>query len=190
MSNDFRLLNQNSFDKFNLESLESPLHFCAILNGKPNVVFQRFENTTFVSNLSFVDSDLIKLLPEIVGSLYKEVDPISNEVLIKKTSQKNCLNVDTNVYPLFYKIKLLRFLKSVLQGMTPLQIWEFEKNSVESNVVKTTQGEVFYIDEKKLSDVLLEHTQLFVLSQNESTHSLMSAETDAIKLNLQIRFFH
>lgn len=140
-----------------------------------NLLFEKCKNTIFQQNLKIIDADMLHVIPRILLDHYSgSGSKISS--LVQKHEEI---------------IKIKRFLRSVLLGMFPTQIWDGEEQA-NGVIVAQHSGELvlFHILRAKiLNEYLFLNTKLDTPSSSRHKFGFIYREGNEffMDLNLQIR---
>lgn len=156
------------------------------------LIFKETENTIFGNNLTIIDSELPKILSEILYLFFtseysKMID------LVDKISELNPLKYNFEADHPFYYYKIKRFLTDVALGMTPSKVWKGELDATGGYLIVKEDGEIlcYHIYNRNIfEDYLINNTKLETASSSRHDFGTIfkMGLKHFIKLNLQIRF--
>lgn len=146
----------------------------------------------FNSNLEIVDSNLPKILGEIILEYYsnrtKEI-----KSLIKNLESKNPCSIKNHRKSDFYKIKIKNFLLAIALGMVPGKIWNGEYDATGGYIIVKESGELVCYHLFNLEDFkeyLVNYTYMETPSSGRHKFGKIYKRGNELffNLNLQIRF--
>jgi hypothetical protein len=177
------IMNQNNA----INSRKKLLDKCNFLsNSGANIDFIKVESNTFDYNLKMIDSNLNKILADILYLSYK-----NNEKNIKKLLS---LIIEDERSEIYYKKKIADFANAVTFGMRAGEFWN-GINEVNGGIILVTKkGEVYLLDliyYKPIVDTyLIDNIKLESPSSTRYKMFEIYKEDNKyyLKLNLQVRF--
>lgn len=159
-----------------------------------NIKFNRVISDTFDRNLKLVDTNLDVILSELLLIFYSNEGLSSMIDLHEEIKLRDPLNIkDKGLLDIFYKKKILDFIKASAFGMVPSEKWdgEYSVNGGMLIVLKNGQVIVYHIqyDLKNLNMYLFNQTKLETPSHTRygMTDIYIRDGKYYFTLNLQIR---
>ncbi len=154
--------------------------------------FQKTESKIFEYNLKMIDTELPKILSELLKLYYKR----SSSTIVDITNILKRLNpcdFDFQYGHPFYSNKIKRFLRIIALGMMPGTPWDGRYQAIGGYIIVKEDGEVlcYHIYNTNLLDeYLFRNTKLETADTNRHKFGSLINEnkTYIFKLNLQIRF--
>jgi hypothetical protein len=164
-----------------------------IKNKKFKLKFCKIQSDTLQLNLQLIDSDLPKILAELLLIKYSTIGNSSLSDALKLIKEKNPLNFDLSQGHPFYEYKLKNFLTDSALGMTPSSIWIGKYDATGGIIIVKEDGDLvcYHIyNRNEFQDYLLNNTRLEQASTSRYNFGSLYKENGKIylKLNLQIRF--
>lgn len=164
-----------------------------IKNKKFKLKFCKIQSDTLQLNLQLIDSDLPKILAELLLIKYSTIRNSSLSDVLKIIKEKNPLNYDLSQGHPFYEYKLKNFLTDSALGMTPSSIWIGKYDATGGIIIVKENGDLvcYHIyNRNEFQDYLLNNTRLEQASTSRYDFGSLYKENGKIylKLNLQIRF--
>lgn len=159
------------------------------INKIERIKFVSILNETFEKNLIFIDSQMNKILAEVLKIYYCE--NVSECVkLAEILDQRDPLNFNVEH---IYQHKLKKFLCAVALGLKPTKIWDGMDESNGGYIIVKENGEVLayhLYNRDTFERYLLDNTKLDTASTSRHKFGKIYVEGDKkfINLNLQIRF--
>ena len=165
----------------------------ALINNGFEFSFKKIQSNTLELNLQLIDSDLPKILSELLLIKYSSKGLAQMPKIIEKIISTNPLEFDLSSGHPFYEYKLKKFLIDSALGMTPARIWTGQYDATGGIIiVKQDGGLVCYhiYNRNEFQDYLLNNTRIEQASTSRYQFGFLYKENDKIfmKLNLQIRF--
>lgn len=157
--------------------------------GKFNYI--RVSNEKFSDNLMLIDSNMEKIIAEMVLDYYQNNECQCNK-LIERLEERNPLGYPTGKG--FYEYKFKKFLCSVALGMMPSKSWNGKDEANGGYVIVKEDGDVlaYHIyNRNAFEEYLLNNTKLERGSSTRHDFGSLYVSDDNkvyINLNLQIRF--
>ena len=164
-----------------------------IKNKKFKLKFCKIQSDTLQLNLQLIDSDLPKILSELLLIKYSTDGNSSLSAALKLIKQKNPLKFDLSKGHPFYEYKLKNFLTDSALGMTPSSIWIGKYDATGGIIIVKEDGDLvcYHIyNRNEFQDYLLNNTKFEQASTSRYEFGSLYKENGKIylKLNLQIRF--
>ncbi len=165
----------------------------ALKSKNISLKFEHTESDTFDGNLRMVDSQLPRIIAEMLKIFYLEgISDISKQVEI--LNERDPLEYGKNTGQPFYSYKVKKFLTSSAIGMNPGSVWDGMGQANGGYIVVREDGEVLcyhLYNRNDFEDYLLNNTKMDKASV--SRYGFGSIEKDlygkyTMKLNLQVRF--
>ena len=151
--------------------------------------YSHMVNETFSDNLMFIDSNMEKLIAELL-LIYFKTNISSFVDLVNLLKEQNALGYRNLM---LYEDRFKRFLCSVALGMSPSKAWDGTDEANGGYIVVTESGDVLayhLYNRDSFKEYLLNNTRLERAST--SRHDYASIYKDGkdmyINLNLQVRF--
>lgn len=144
-------------------------------------------------NLQLIDSDLPKILAELLLIKYSNSGTASILNTLQKVEKNNPLNYDLSLGHPFYQYKIKNFLTDVALGMTPSAIWKGNYDATGGIIIVKGNGEIvcYHIyNRNEFQEYLLRNTRIEQASTSRYNFGNLYEENGKkyLKLNLQIRF--
>ncbi len=157
-----------------------------------NLVYNNLDSRTFKNNLILIDSNLDKIVAEVILNRYSNSENHLKSI-VTKLNQNNPLKYDISENHEFYSYKIKRFLTDIALGMMPSKVWDGKYDSTGGYLIVKEDGDVlcYHIYNKNdFEDYLLSNTKLDTPSTSRYDFGYVYKDGDNhfIKLNLQIRF--
>ncbi len=154
--------------------------------------FKQVSHPIFYNNLILIDSDLPKILAEML-LLFASSSFSKMSELLDKIQERNPLKYDQHYHHPFYSYKIKRFLTDVALGLQPSKLWEGNYEATGGYLVVKEDGEVlcYHLYNKTLfENYLVFNTKLDTPSTSRHDFAYLYKEDGKLffKLNLQIRF--
>lgn len=154
--------------------------------------FENIESKTFQNNLQMIDSNLPKILAEIIKYRYL-FNHKSLRILTEKIEDDDPLNLYGNENLGFYTHKMKALLLAIALGMTPSTKWDGIYSATGGYIIVKPDGDlvIYHIyNINEFQDYLLENTSLDTPSTTRYKYAdvYKDGQKFKIKLNLQIRF--
>jgi type II restriction enzyme len=164
-----------------------------IYNKKFKIKFYKIQSDTLQLNLQLIDSDLPKILSELLLIKYSTTGNSSLSTALKLIKEKNPLNFDLSKGHPFYEYKIKKYLTASALGMTPSSIWTGKYGATEGIIIVKEDGDLvcYHIyNRNEFQDYLLNNTRFEQASTSRYNFGSLYEENGKIylKLNLQIRF--
>ena len=159
------------------------------VNKISDMKFISLENETFAKNLLFVDTNMEKILAEMLKIYYSGNTSYCAEIANVLDTQDPLKFQSENLYP----HKLKKFLCAVALGMNPAKLWNGRDEANGGYVIVKESGEVLAYhlhDRNSFENYLLNNTKFDTGSTGRHNFGKIYKENDRyfINLNLQIRF--
>ncbi|WP_224487859.1 HpaII family restriction endonuclease [Robertkochia flava] len=150
------------------------------------------ERQSLSDNLQFIDSDLNKIIGELILLYYQGKSSSINE-LSKILSNHNPLAYSTGSQQNFYDYKIKKFLFEVALGMMPAKPWTGTYDATGGYIIVKEKGELICYhnyDKNQFENYLFNNTRLETASSSRHDFGYIYTEGTKtfLKLNLQIRF--
>ena len=156
-----------------------------------SLVYNNLDSKTFKNNLILIDSDLDKIIAEVILIRYSSSEN-SLKSIVMILNQNNPLKYDISENHEFYSYKIKKVLTDMALGMMPSKVWDGKYDSTGGYLVVKEDGDVlcYHIYNKNdFEDYLLNNTMLDTpSSRNDFGYVYKDGDNHFIKLNLQIRF--
>lgn len=156
--------------------------------------FVRIQSETLGLNLQIIDSDLPKILAQVLLYKYSSLTNDSYmDSLITKTESRNFLKYNLSAGHPLYRQKIKNFLTDSALGMTPETVWRGDYSATGGIVIVKKNGELvcYHIyNRSEFQNYLLKNTKFEQASTGRYDFGKVYEEKAGkfIKLNLQIRF--
>lgn len=165
----------------------------ALVNEGFDFAFKKIQSNTLELNLQLIDSDLPKILSELLLIKYSSKGLAQMPKIIEKIISTNPLEFDLSSGHPFYEYKLKKFLIDSALGMTPARIWTGQYDATGGIIIVKQDGELvcYHIyNRNEFQDYLLNNTRIEQASTSRYEFGFLYKDNDKIfmKLNLQIRF--
>lgn len=165
-----------------------------LLKNNCKLKFLSVQSETLELNLKMIDSDLPKVLAQII--LYKYSSSKNHpmtESLVVITERENFLQYNLSAGHPLYRQKIKNFLTDSALGMTPERVWEGSYSATGGIIVVKKDGELvcYHIyNRSEFQDYLLRNTRLEQASTTRYNFGdvYLKNRKKYMKLNLQIRF--
>ncbi len=182
-------------EKFNVATKEAPIHkkIAALREKGFELKFQKMSGHMFQLNLKLIDSDLPKIVSELLLIKFSTEGKISILKSIEKLKSDNPLNFDLLKEHPFYEYKIKNLLTDVALGMTPAKKWTGKYNATGGIIIVKKDGETvcYHIyNRNEFQNYLINNTHLEQASKDRYDYGDLYNENGKtfINLNLQIRF--
>lgn len=155
--------------------------------------FLGIQSETLKLNLQLIDSDLPKILAELLLIKYSTSGLASVLNTLQQLTNNNPLMFNLSLGHPFYEYKVKNFLTDVALGMTPARIWTGQYDATGGMIIVREDGELvcYHIyNRNEFQDYLLNNTHFEQASTSRYNFGDLYEEDGRffIKLNLQIRF--
>jgi HpaII restriction endonuclease len=165
----------------------------AIINENFNIQFVDIQSKNLKLNLQLIDSDLPKILAEMLLIKYSNVGSASLLETLQQLNNRNPLNYDLSLGHPFYEYKVKNFLTDAALGMTPSSIWKGNYDATGGIIIVKEDGALvcYHIYNRyEFQAYLLKNTRFEQASTHRYGFGTVYEEhgKQFIKLNLQIRF--
>jgi len=156
-----------------------------------NIQFHSYEDKTFKLNLQIIDSDLPKIIAEVVLSKYRNKITKIKDV-VQFLHRTNPMNYDLSEGHKFYEYRIVNFLVEAALGMTSKTAWSGEYQVIGGIIIIKPDAETLcyhLIDFNKFKGYLKSTSRLDNPSGSKMGYgSLYEENGDSfIKLNFQIK---
>jgi type II restriction enzyme len=164
-----------------------------VYNKGFKIKFNKIQSDTLQLNLQLIDSDLPKILSELLLIRYSTSGNSLLSTALQLLTEKNPLNFDLSQGHPFYEYKLKNFLTDSALGMTPSSIWTGQYDATGGIIIVKENGELvcYHIyNRNDFQNYLLNNTRLEQTGTTRYDFGSLYEENGKIylKLNLQIRF--
>lgn len=166
----------------------------AVIRMGGRFVFNTAENNTFSNNLSLIDSELTKIVAEMLYLFFSTGTYLIKDVIDQITTN-NPLGYDLAQNHPFYMYKIKHFLTDVALGMTPAKVWNGNYDATGGYLIVKEDGDIvcYHIFNKnQFEHYLIENTKFDSASRTRYEYGEIYTDSQTgehfIKLNLQIRF--
>lgn len=154
--------------------------------------FSGASNQVFYNNLVLIDSQMPKIVSELLLEYYNSSESKLSEI-VKTIEKANPLGFDTSSNHKFYSYKIKRLLTDIAVGLMPNTIWNGIYDATGGYlIVKETGDIVCYhlYNRNEFEDYLLNNTKFETASSTRHKFGsvFMFNEEYYLNLNLQIRF--
>jgi hypothetical protein len=158
-----------------------------------SIEFSHIQSKNLELNLQLIDSDLPKILAELLLIKFSNKGVASISSLLQKVKEENPLNYDLSLGHPFYDYKIRNFLTDAALGMTPASIWTGKYDATGGIIIVKETGDLvcYHIyNRNEFQDYLLNHTKLEQASTSRYGYGDLYEENGSLflKLNLQVRF--
>lgn len=165
----------------------------AVLENNAEVTFIDIASKSLKLNLQLIDSDLPKILAELLFIKYSNSGTATIYNTLQQVEKNNPLNYDLSLGHPFYEYKIKNFLTDVALGMTPSAIWKGTYDATGGIIIVKENGEIvcYHIyNRNEFQEYLLRNTRIEQASTSRYNFGNLYEENGKIllKLNLQIRF--
>lgn len=151
-------------------------------------------NDNFGKNLRLIDSRLPEIISSLLMIYYSNTGKSDIKVLTELLTDENPLKLKDDEKYLFYKTKIIEFIKASTLGMMPSQEWDKTYTVTGGILTVKKNGEVLchhiFYDAKNLDEYLYQNTKLETASTTRYNTGEINREVDGsyyFTLNLQIR---
>lgn len=154
--------------------------------------FEKLGNTIFSNNLVLIDSNLPKILSEMLVLFYStKISNVSD--LVVELTKKNPLRYNTENNHPFYEYKIKRFLTDIALGMMPSIVWTGNLDATGGYLIVKEDGEIicYHIyNRNEFENYLFNNTKLETASSSRHKFGIVYEDNGKqyFALNLQIRF--
>lgn len=186
-------MNDSLMDSINSIESRTKINDRMLAIHKSNAVlsFKCMKNATFSNNLLFIDSNMDRILSEMLITYYSTKSNKCRDV-IERLERLNPLNFPSTGY---YTFKFKKFLTSVALGMMPSTPWNGKEDANGGYIVVKQNGDVlaYHLYQRDFfEDFLLDSTKFDTPSSSRNQYMFVYKENDDyfIDLNLQIRFLN
>jgi HpaII restriction endonuclease len=165
----------------------------AIIEQNFNIQFVDIQSKSLKLNLQLIDSDLPKILAELLFIKYSNTGTASVYGTLQQLNNTNPMNYDLSLGHPFYEYKIKNFLTDVALGMTPASVWKGNYDATGGIIIVKENGELvcYHIyNRNEFQEYLLKNTRIEQASTSRYGYGEVYEEDGRkfIKLNLQIRF--
>jgi type II restriction enzyme len=165
----------------------------AITENGGKINFVDIASKSLKLNLQLIDSDLPKILAELLLIKYSNSGTATIYNTLKQVQKNNPLCYDLSLGHPFYEYKIKNFLTDVALGMTPSAIWKGVYDATGGIIIVKENGEIvcYHIyNRNEFQEYLLQNTRIEQASTSRYNFGNLYEENQKIylKLNLQIRF--
>lgn len=156
------------------------------------LVFQNITHPIFANNLTLIDSELPRIISEMLLDYYTSNRSKVLDLLLK-VEDINPLKFDVSNQHQFYSYKIKNILTDIALGMTPAKIWDGQYDATGGYLIVRDDGEIvcYHIyQHNHFQDYLLKNTKFDTASSSRYEFGFIyEKEGDLFfNLNLQIRF--
>ena len=145
-------------------------------------------DTRFEENLKMIDSEMDKLLAQIVLVSYEGRGRTMKDI-VNILVEKNPLNYPSANNEIRYTHKIKDLLEAVALGMRPSESWTGQTEADGGNLIVTSNGTILChhaLDKDSLRTYLFDNT--FIDTPSRRRHKFGSIIKNVLTLNFQIRF--
>ncbi len=165
----------------------------SIKEKKFTLQFSDIQSKTLKLNLQLIDSDLPKILAELLLIKYSNSGTASVFGTLQFLIDCNPLNYNLSLGHPFYEYKIKNFLTDAALGMTPASIWKGTYDATGGIIIVKDNGELvcYHIyNRNEFQEYLLKNTRIEQASTSRYGFGEIYEENGRkfMKLNLQIRF--
>lgn len=158
-----------------------------------SICFRNIQSDTLQLNLQLIDSDLPKILAELIILKYTSPSDSSIALLVNQLTINNPLNFNLSQGHPFYEYKIKNFLTDSALGMTPAAKWNGNYDATGGLIIVKENGDLvcYHIyNHNEFQDYLFNNTRLEQASTSRYGFGDLYQENGKlfIKLNLQVRF--
>ncbi|MDD2243889.1 MAG: HpaII family restriction endonuclease [Dysgonamonadaceae bacterium] len=158
-----------------------------------SICFRNIQSDTLQLNLQLIDSDLPKILAELIILKYTSPGDSSIALLVNQLTINNPLNFNLSQGHPFYEYKIKNFLTDSALGMTPAAKWNGNYDATGGLIIVKENGDLvcYHIyNHNEFQDYLFNNTRLEQASTSRYGFGDLYQENGKlfIKLNLQVRF--
>jgi len=158
-----------------------------------SICFRNIQSDTLQLNLQLIDSDLPKILAELIILKYTSPGDSSIALLVNQLTVNNPLNFNLSQGHPFYEYKIKNFLTDSALGMTPAAKWNGNYDATGGLIIVKENGDLvcYHIyNHNEFQDYLFNNTRLEQASTSRYGFGDLYEENGKlfIKLNLQVRF--
>jgi len=158
-----------------------------------SICFRNIQSDTLQLNLQLIDSDLPKILAELIILKYTSPGDSSIALLVNQLTVNNPLNFNLSQGHPFYEYKIKNFLTDSALGMTPAAKWNGNYDATGGLIIVKENGDLvcYHIyNHNEFQDYLFNNTRLEQASTSRYGFGDLYQENGKlfIKLNLQVRF--
>jgi hypothetical protein len=157
------------------------------------VKFQNIQSSSLQLNLQLIDSDLPKILAELLLLKYSTPGLALLAPTLRQLTLNNPLQFDLSKGHPFYEYKIKNFLTDSALGMTPGTMWTGQYDATGGIIIVKANGELvcYHIyNRNEFQNYLLNNTRLEQASTSRYNFGYLYRENGRtfLKLNLQVRF--
>jgi hypothetical protein len=158
-----------------------------------DIQFVDIQSKSLKLNLQLIDSDLPKILAELLFIKYSNSGTASVFGTLQRLNISNPLNYDLSLGHPFYEYKIKNFLTDAALGMTPASVWKGTYDATGGIIIVKENGDLvcYHIyNRNEFQEYLLKNTRIEQASTSRYGFGEIYEENGKkfIKLNLQIRF--
>lgn len=184
---EFKIIQGLSTPKSERRSL---LDLKSILSSDETLEFVKISNDNFSKNLTMIDSNMPRIVAELVKAYYLGYGKNIKE-LTEFVAKRDPLNLSNHRY--FYEYKIQELLRAVAFGMQPTKLWTGDYEAHGGYIIVKENGELacyHTYDRDSFGKFLYLNTKLETPSRTRHGFGSMYEVDDSkfVKLNLQIRF--
>ena len=142
----------------------------------------------FEENLKMIDSEMDKLLAQIVLASYEGRGRTMKDI-VNILVEKNPLKYTSTNNEIRYTHKIKDLLEAVALGMRPSESWTGQTEADGGNLIVTSEGTILChhaLDKDSLRSYLFDNT--FIDTPSRRRHNFGSIVKNVLTLNFQIRF--
>jgi len=162
-----------------------------IIESGYSIDFHSYQDNTFKLNLQIIDSDLPRIIAEVVLSIFRDKVTVITDV-IQNLKDRNPMNYDLSEGHKFYEYRIVNFLIETALGMTSKSVWSGEYQVLGGIIVIRPDAQILcyhLIDFNKFKEYLKNSCRLDNPSGSKMGYGLLYEENGKsfIKLNFQIK---
>jgi len=164
----------------------------AVINEDGTFIFDGIERPHLYSNLRMIDSELPKIMSEMVLNYYTSSHNKTIDLLDDIKEQNPC-NFPVEEGQPFYEYKVKNFLTDVALGMMPSKIWDGKYQATGGYLIIKNNGDIicYHIyNRNEFQNYLISNTKFETAGRDKHDFGTIYQKDGKtyIKLNLQIRF--
>ena len=155
--------------------------------------FKNIQSETLQLNLQLIDSDLPRILAELLLLKYSTAGNALLSTTMEQLTKNNPLDFDLSQGHPFYEYKIKNFLTDSALGMTPATIWTGQYDANGGIIIVKANGELvcYHIyNRNEFQNYLINNTRFEQASTSRYNFGDIYVDNGSyyLKLNLQVRF--
>lgn len=193
----YEIIGASELDLAEINSIETSPKFAKRISELHargfQIKFQNIQSATLQLNLQLIDSDLPKILAELLLLKYSTLGLSLLAPTLALLTVNNPLNFDLSQGHPFYEYKIKNFLTDSALGMTPSTRWTGQYDATGGIIIVKANGDLvcYHIyNRNEFQNYLLNNTLLETASTSRYGFGDLYYENGRmfLKLNLQVRF--